>query len=201
MGSIVALRRGAKGVRSEIAAPQGESEFATRLSEQVHRATDAPIRHCLLHAGLFESGIGALVFARGSSPDQLTMAAFLLDACCVGIKDVVFDTPSADDFKAYIEVTSIAGPLAPVEPSYARKLLRDLAAWSRSIGLPPHPNFTAVEPIFGDVDADACDAVFNFGSNGKPRYTPGPFESSMQIRRRLDLLRKRLGDDGFEFAG
>jgi hypothetical protein len=41
---------------------------------------------------------------------------------------------------------------------YARKLLRGLAAWSQSIGFAPHRDFAAVEPIFGDVNADASDA-------------------------------------------
>jgi len=203
MGSVVALRRAAEAVRGKPTdADKREAGFlATSLPEQVRRGADAPIRHCLLQSSLFEGGMGALVLARGRSLGELTMAAFLLDVFCLGIKDVVFETVSADDFEAYVGVAAMAAPLLPVDPSYARRLLRDLAAWSRSIGLPPHPDFTAVEPIFGNVNADTCKAIFQFVSDGKPLYRPGPSESPMQIRRRLELLRKRLGDDGFDFAG
>ena len=89
--------------------------------------------------------------------------------------------------------------LAPVEPSYARKLLRDAAAYAQSLGLGAHADYAAVEPLFGDVSADACDVQFQFGHQGRPLYLPGPTESPTQIRRRLDLLRRRLGDDGFDF--
>jgi hypothetical protein len=38
------------------------------------------------------------------------------------------------------------------------KLLRDLAAWFH-----PAPGCATVERIFGDVNAEASDAVFRFG--------------------------------------
>ena len=72
--------------------------------------------------------------------------------------------------------------MVSVDPSYARKLLRDLAVWSRSIGFDPHRDFTTVERIFGDVNAEASDAVFRFGCDGKPLYIPGPFDSARMFR-------------------
>jgi len=72
--------------------------------------------------------------------------------------------------------------LVSVDPGCGRKLLRDLAEGSQSIGFPPHGTFAAVERIFGDVSADASEADFQFGSNGKPLYIPGPFDSASLIR-------------------
>ncbi len=57
-----------------------------------------------------------------------------------------------------------------------------------------------MEPLFADVARDACDAQFQFGCEGKPRYIPGPFESPTQVRRRLDRLHRRLGAGGFDFV-
>jgi hypothetical protein len=54
--------------------------------------------------------------------------------------------------------------------------------------------------MFGDVAADACDVEFQFGCEGRPLYVPGPTESPTQIRRRIDRLRRHLGDDGFDFG-
>jgi len=50
------------------------------------------------------------------------------------------------------------------------------------------------------VSADASDAVFRFGRDGKPFYIPGPSETASLIRRRIEQLQKYLGDDGFETA-
>ena len=61
----------------------------------------------------------------------------------------------------------------------------------------PHRDFATVERIFGDVNAEASDAVFRFGSDGKPLYIPGPNDTAPLIRRRIEQLRKHLGDEGF----
>jgi hypothetical protein len=53
--------------------------------------------------------------------------------------------------------------------------------------------------MFGDVSADAGDAVFRFGHDGKPLYMPGPTESRSLIHRRLEQLRATHGDDGFNY--
>src|SRR5260370_1118660 len=72
--------------------------------------------------------------------------------------------------------------------------------WSQSIGFPTHRDFAAVERMFGDVSADASDAVLRFGRDGKPVYIPGPYDSDPLIQRRIQHLQKYLGDDGFGFV-
>ena len=125
--------------------------------------------------------------------------SFLIDVFCLGIKDVMFEAVEAETFEMYMEATDAGSPLVAVDPTHARKLLRDLAAWSQSIGFAPHRDFAAVERIFGDVGAEASDAVFRFGRDGRPVYIPGPSESAHLIRRRIEQLQKYLGDDGFYF--
>jgi hypothetical protein len=97
----------------------------------------------------------------------------------------------------YVNIMHEAAPIKAIEPAYARKLLRDLAAWAESIGFPPHPDFATVERILGDVNAGACDEVFQFGKDGKPYYMAGPDETPSETRRHLDRLRQRMGHDGF----
>ena len=143
--------------------------------------------------------MGALVLARGATPHHLALTSFLVDVFCLGIKDVMFKSVESEVFEIFMEATDAGSPLVPVDPSDARKLLRDLAAWSQSIGFAPHPDFAAVERIFGDVSVDASDAVFRFGRDGKPVYIPGPSETAPLIRRRIAQLQKSLGDDGFGF--
>ena len=62
--------------------------------------------------------------------------------------------------------------------------MRDLVAWSASLGVRPHRDFAVVERMFGDLDADACDVAFQFGREGKPLYIPGPNDAAA-IRRLL----------------
>jgi hypothetical protein len=142
----------------------------------------------------------ALLLARGATSHYLAFSVFLIDTFCLGIKDVMFDSIESEAFESYMAATDAGSPMVSVDPGYARKLLRDLAGWSQSIGFAPHRDFAAVERLFGDVSADASDAVFQFGRDGKPVYMPGPSETAPQMRRRIEQLQKYLGDNGFETA-
>jgi hypothetical protein len=64
--------------------------------------------------------------------------------------------------------------------------------------LPPHPDYAVIERMFGTASADSCDVTFQFGHDGKPHYIPGPGDSPTVIRRRLERLRNKLGDEGFD---
>jgi hypothetical protein len=148
---------------------------------------------------LFDAGIGVLVLGRGATPHHVAMASFLLDVFCLGVKDVMFESLEGEEFDLYLDAMDTGSPLVPVDPTYARKLLRDLAAWSQSIGFAPHRDFAAAEQIFGDVNADASDSVFPFSRDGKPVYIPGPNDTAPLVRRRIELLQRHLGDGGFDF--
>jgi hypothetical protein len=147
---------------------------------------------------VFQVGIGTLILARGATQHYLAAGSFLIDVFCLGIKDVMFRSVESEEFESYMDVMEAGSPMMAVEPAYARKLLRDLAAWSKSIGFAPHRDFAAVEPLFGDVNADVSDAVFRFGQDGGPVYVPGPSESATLIRQRTAQLRKYLDGRGRE---
>lgn len=201
MAVNMALKRARKAQRrKQVVAQKRRAEtLETSLPARVLRAAQAPIQHCLLTEDLFEMGMGTLILARGVTTHHLAVGSFLIDAFCLGIKDVIFESVESEFFEFYVEATDMGAPLVSVDPDYARKLLREVAAWSQSIGFPPHRDFAAVERLFGDVSADESDADFPFGRDGKPLYIPGPNDSAPLIRRRIEQLQKHLGSDGFEF--
>jgi hypothetical protein len=201
MATNMALKRARKAQRrKQVVAQKRRAEvLEASLPARVLRAAHAPIQHCFLTESVFDIGMGTLVLARGATPHHIALGSFLIDVFCLGIKDVIFESVEREVFEMYIEATDAGSPMISVDPSYARKLLRDLAAWSQSIGFAPHRDFAAVERIFGDMSADASDTVFRFGRDGKPVYIPGPNDTAPLIQRRIAQLRKYLGDDGFGF--
>ena len=202
MGKNIAARRAAKANRRKaIVAQKRNAELATlRLPERARRAAIAPIHECLLNAELFSGGIGTLVFVRGTRTTGFSVAVFLIDAWCLGIKSAYLRSLDADELELMSSLLAMREAMEPIDPGHARKLLREAARWSSSIGFEPHPDFHAIEPIFGEVNADACDATFQFGRDGKPFYIPGPMESPGQVQLRIKQLRSRLGEGGFEYA-
>jgi hypothetical protein len=202
MATNIAVKRARKAQRRKqmVAQKRRVEAIEASLPARVLRAADAPIQDCFLNESVFETGMGTLVLTRGVTRHHVTFASFLIDVFCLGIKDVMFESVEGEALERYLEATEDAGsPMVPVDPAHARKLLRDLAAWSQSIGFAPHQDFAAVERVFGDVSADASDAVFRFGVDGKPFYIPGPYDSAPLVQRRIAQLQKHLGDDGFGF--
>jgi hypothetical protein len=201
MPANLAQRRAKKAARRKAALRERRKHEAdgASLPERIRRAAGTPIQQCLLQEELFETGMGILVLARGVSTIRVAMGCFLLDVYCLGIKDVMFRSLNASEFQYFIATMKATSPLVNINPSDARKLLRDLALWAESIGFSPHREFAAVEPLFGDVRSDASTATFQFGRDGKPLYVAGPAESPAEISLRLKHLRERLDDDGFHY--
>ncbi|WP_407156259.1 hypothetical protein [Bradyrhizobium sp. STM 3557] len=150
------------------------------LPARVARAAQAPIQHCYINEGLFEIGLGTLVLSRGHT-SPLGVAVFLLDTFALGVKDVMFRFMDEQQVEDYLDMADSSSTMVPVAPSEARKLLRELAAWSKGHGFAPHRDFVAVEKIFGDVNADDSDAVFRFGKDGKPVLISGPFDPDAEL--------------------
>jgi hypothetical protein len=201
MAANMALKRAVKAIRRKVVvAEKRKLELVNdTLTATVLRAAQAPIRHCFVPEN-FDAGMGAVILARGNTPYYLTIGVFLVDTWCLGVKDTFFCSVDAEKFEAMIAGLSDTAPLAAADPSYARKLLRDLAAWAASIGFTPHRDFAVVERLFGDVRADASDATFQFGREGKPLYVQGPKEPPTQVRLRFGGLGRALGAERLESA-
>lgn len=191
MPSNIAQRRTTKAAR-------GKANVVP-LAEKVRRLAGGPLYRCLLHGTIKEGGIVTVILARAAETGEIAMAAFLVDIYALGIKDVVFQLFEPSEFDAFVSMAGVAAPVVPINPAYARKLLRDARTYAASLGLRPHRNFASVEALFGDVRADDCTETFSFGRKGKPFYAVGPTETVAQITNRLGILLKRLGPDGFDF--
>lgn len=202
MSSGIAQRRAAKAARRKKLLAErrklAQVEAKPSLAEQMRRLSTAPLDSCLMQQGLFERGNGIVILTRKASDGKLAFASFLVDVFCLGVKSTVFRQSDEWEINDFIEAIDETAPLAEIDPSYARKLLRDLVAWSRSLGIEPHSDYAALELLFGDSSAASCDVTFHFGQDGKPLYIPGPEDTPARIRRRVEQLRRQLGDGGFD---
>jgi hypothetical protein len=199
--SNLAAWRGAKANRRKaiVAQKRKAGAMGGTLAGQVARAASAPIRCCLLTERLLEHGMGTLLLARGSGAGQLVVGAFLLDTFCLGIKDVVLQPMEPAQLEGYLDTMNTATLMVPIDPGYGRKLLRELSQWSASLGFMPHADFAVAERLFGDVEVPTFEANFQFGRGGKVVYMPGPSESPLLVRRRIEQLTERLEPGGFDY--
>lgn len=196
-------KRAAKAARRKnLLAERRKAEMAgsqVSLTTRFRRMAGSPIHACLISEALPEIGQGYLVLARKAADGRTAMVTFLLDVYCVGVKDVILRVDEASEIERFIAAIGETQPMLAIEPTRARKLLRDLVAWSRSIGLAPHPDYAIAEALFGDVSADSSDERFVFGKDGKPFLIQGPNDTPARIRRRIEALRRTVGDGGFDY--
>ncbi len=181
--SNMAQKRAAKANRRKtiVAQKRKVEVLEGSLAERVARAAITPIRYCLVADTIFSQGIGTVVLVRGAPGATLTMASFLVNAWCLGIKDTFLRPVGAEEFKMMLRHMERTSAMASVDPAYARKLLREATAWAASLGFAPHRDFATLERLFGDVDADASDATFTFGREGKPFYMSGPNDTPAHV--------------------
>lgn len=203
MSGGIAHRRAAKAARrKKLLAERRKAAVAeTQLppAERMQRLGAAPLHSCLIQEDTFERGISTVILTREAKGGGLVLASFLVDVHCLGVKDVLFRHSDPVEIEDIVAAMEEQAPFTAVDPSYARKLLRDCVAYARSLGIEPHPDYAATELLFGGASADACDASFVFGYEGKPLYVPGPSETPAKIWQRLEQLRRALGEDGFHF--
>jgi hypothetical protein len=199
--SNLAAKRAAKANRRKaIVAQKRKAEAAEgSMAGQVVRSAALPIHDCLITENLFDVGMGTLILTRGATVGPVFLAAFLLDTFCCGVKDVTLRSVSADQLNSYIDMVDDVTPLVSIDPSHARKLLRDLVQWSGSLGFRPHRDFATAERLFGQIVPHAGETTFEFGQGGKPLYMPGPTDSHSDARRHVEQLGQQLGPDGFHY--
>ncbi|HEX3971523.1 MAG TPA: hypothetical protein VHX19_09370 [Stellaceae bacterium] len=201
MSSRLLQRRAAKAAKrkKQLAERHKADGVAPKsIAARARHGAARPIYRCLMQKTMFAIGSGIVLLARGAPSDGFIVASFLVDTFCLGVKDSFLHHDLDErDVESLIATTEMAAPLEPVAPSYARKLLHEAVAYSRSNGIPPHQDFAAIDALFGDAAADAT-ATFQFGYEGRPLYLPSEDETPAQVRRRLDALTKTLGKDGFD---
>src|SRR5258705_4095185 len=113
MATNIALKRARKAQRrKQVVAQKRRAEgLEASLPARVLRAAHAPIQHCFLTESVFDLGMGTLVLARGATPHHLALSSFLIDAFCLGIKDVMFESVEREVFEMYMDATDARSPV------------------------------------------------------------------------------------------
>lgn len=169
------------------------------LSTQLTEAANYPILHCWIGNGIAEQGMGWVVLSRQLPKGMVAVASFLVDAYCLGVKDVFAEVLGGFSYDAkYLRRMKSEMASRSASPAEGRKLLEDAVAYARNIGLPPHPDYARAMLLFGDVNAAESDAEFTFGKDGKPFFFAGPRDTPERCRQIMAILDKTCGRGGYD---
>lgn len=142
------------------------------------------------------SGLVSVLLAREQRRGRVGVCGWLVDAWCLGVKDVV--GPRVMNENAVFEFTRSyfsayqARPVeAPVE--LAQHLVFGAVEYARSLGFAPAPGFAETA---GHLGPWTGPSAIGFGRQGKPFFVQGPRDNAAAI---LNTLERSVGRDNFHF--
>ena len=160
------------------------------------RIRQLPLDKCYITNVFEQSGTNHIIVTRRHTGGRLSMAAFMVDRLCVGVKESFYRLRIED----YDMDDILHGPegITFRECSYeeAHNRIYGAIAFAEEGGIKPHKSFNLTQ-YFLEEDTDDVPLIeYEFGVNGKHVLV---CDSQMDASQYLPLLRKHLGEDGFKY--
>ena len=165
---------------------------------RIQHADDYPVEACYLNADWKEQGLARIVVTRSQENGKIMVAAFLVDIFCLGVKNAFCNEGLG---RRQIEAQLLPGYYQNEEPTrvginYVKEIIYGAVDYARGLGFDPHPDFELSRHVLGSEEISRTRNLTFGGPEGKPLYVAGPDDDTATILRKL---RKRLGEDGFNF--
>ncbi len=157
------------------------------------RAEKWPVVQALVAKELWEDGIGYLLIARQEAEGRVVFGSYLVDVCCLGVKDAFWKPGTLGDFKEVVETLGQSQKLIPISPACLVKIVHGAVEYALSFGFRPHPDFRHSAKLFDGIDTATCTQEFTFGRDGKPFYFQGPHETPEQVRFIVERVQEAGG--------
>ncbi len=149
---------------------------------------------------LFDEALGGLTIVtltRKAGYNRLIVCTYLVDPCCLGIKNVVGPRQvNQTDYKEFVARTYSMFPgteTRSITLEQAQAIVFSSLEYAENLGFKPHPDFEQARSHLGEWDGQLR---IECGKDGKPFYIEGPYDNTQQV---LATLTKAVGEDGFQY--
>lgn len=169
------------------------------LGELLSMASGAPVLHSRIADTVRDEGLGYTLLSRLLPNNRVAAVVFLVDIRCLGVKDCFGRLMVRAEYDAFCRELDDKFEVEDHTPADVRKLVEGAVDYARNLGLEPHPDYHRVKSIFGDIDARESQMEFEFGSEGKPLFMNGPYDSPERCRQILSILEHSCGPGGYHY--
>ena len=141
-------------------------------------------------------GLAGVVVARRERPHRTSVAGYLVDTYCLGVKDALGPkSMSESDLPAFLRRFFAAFGDDPLKapPELARHLVWGAVDHARRLGFEPHPDFAPVSGHLGTWDETSA---ITFGRDGVPYYVSGPHDNPRTV---ISTLTRTVGEGNFHY--
>ena len=145
------------------------------------------------------SGLAQVIVSQRLPRHQLTIAVFLVDCWCLGVKDAIparqIGEHQYTDFLYNVELNTGAD-FVEITFEQAQSVIWGGIDYAESLGLHPHPDFQTTKEILGDRP-EPLPIEIQFGRDGQPFYFAGPYDDSAGI---IKTLNKAVGKNNYNYV-
>ncbi|WP_254567601.1 DNA-binding response regulator [Oscillatoria sp. HE19RPO] len=157
-----------------------EDELATQ-SEDDFESTSDP-------------GMAIVTVTRSPGLNRFISCTYLVDYWCLGVKDA--SGPRKYNRSEYGRIASLyydsfIGGSEKISLTQAQALVWGAVEYAETLGFKPHHDFEKAKKYLGEWDGEV---KLEFGKNGKPFYTSGPYDNSASI---INTLNKSVGEGNY----
>lgn len=159
------------------------------------RARSLEMGTCYVSDDMTECGEGYVIVTRKHTGGRISMAMYLVDTYCIGVKNSFFRLRLESE--ELEEMLDRATDLRECTYDEAHNWVYGAISWAEEAGIAPHKSF-AVTQYMLEEDSDNIPLIeYEFGRNGKHYLMAN---SNLEASRYLPLLRKSLGEGNFTFT-
>lgn len=158
-----------------------------------------PIERCLVADG-YEDRLHTLAMILRRQPSgYLSIAFFMIDRHCLGIKNCLYNCNMTDGEVAELIEKSSAnlGEMEEVSPVYFHNLVYGALDYAESIGFAPEKDFKVAEYLLNQELVDDGIDDLEFGLDGKPYFVADPDDN---VTRIVNTLIRTVGEGNFDYT-
>lgn len=169
-----------------------QQQFLSPEQYLKQRARMLEIGKCYM-TDLTEYGLGHVIVTRNHTGGKVSMADYLVDIYCLGVKDSFYRIRMED-----YEVEDIVDHLDAKECSYheAHNWVYGAIAFAEEAGIEPEKGFNLTQYMLEEDNDEIPLIEYEYGKDGKHFLVA---HSRQEANKYLPLLEKNLGEGNYDF--
>ena len=171
---------------------QTGQQFLSPEKFMKQRARSLEIGTCFVSEDMHEYGEGYVIVTRRHTGGRISVAFYLIDIFCLGVKDSFYRLRLEED--ELEEMLDRMPNIIKCSYEEAHNWVYGAIAWAEEAGIAPDKSF-AVTKYMLEEDTDEVPLIeYEFGHNGKHWLMAN---NNLELSRYLPLLKKNLGEGNY----
>lgn len=147
---------------------------------------------------LMKEGEGDIIVTRKHKGGKITVACFLIDRWCTGVKDTFFEAMlDSYEYEKFLQKISEVG-IEKADYIEAHNWIFGAVEYASEAGIKPHKNFAVTKFLLEDDEDERIPIIeYEFGDNGKYHLV---CQTQQEANKYLPALERNIGKGNFLFT-